>query len=219
MHLCMGTIYGQSYVGVIVTKQITIEIKNQEQVNWKIALLGLSFFIIRVIAMNGLKNPDGSFDPRIFHTSNFVHLSFCFALIGSLRYKVFNAIPLTAMPTMLISMIMQDIPIVFIYDVNILYKIYYGLGHLPPFLYCFYLIYTRKYLISKASYWFGLLLTGLWFLFIDDKINGSIDGWTFFFIGTAAHIIWGFLVHWRMPKIEIGDKWIAPLIQIVNKES
>jgi hypothetical protein len=196
-----------------------IEVREQETVDWRIVLIGLTFFIIRLIAMNGLKLADGSFHPRIFHTSNFVHLCFCFALIGSLRYKVFNAVPLTAMPTMLISMLLQDIPAVFIYEVNGLYKLYYGLGHLPPFLLCFYLIYTRKYLLSKSSYWFALLLTGLWFLIIDDKINGSLDGWTFFFIGTTAHVIWGLLVHWRMPKNEIGDKWIAPLIRLAKKET
>jgi hypothetical protein len=196
--------------------EFSIQIHPDRQISWPVVVLGCFFFILRVITMNGLIMPDGSFHPRVFHTSNFVHLCFCFALIGSLRYKLFNAVPLTAMPTMLISMILQDFPIVMFSDVNTLYKLYYGLGHLPAFLLCFYLIYTRKYLLSKESYILGLLLSGLWFLFIDDKINGSLDGWTFFFIGTFAHIIWGLLVLWRMPKERVGDIWVAPIISIVR---
>ena len=197
-----------------MTLTLEIEMKENESVNWNYVILGFIYFTIRLIAFNGMILDGGNFHPRIFHTSNLCNLTFCFALMGGLRYKVFNSIPLSAMPTMLISIMLQDIPAVFFSDQIPLYKLYYATVHVPVFITLFYFILARKYLISKESMIMGLFISGLWFLFIDDKENGSLDGWTFFFVGITAHIIWALLFIRKLPNEIEGDAWVAPVFHV-----
>jgi hypothetical protein len=196
---------------------------SDKPVNWKITIGGIVFLIFRMWFMTGLIEPDGRFHPEIFHTSYLISIFMCLAMVFSFKVKPLNVVPIAVLPSVLFSIILHDIPL----WINPGGGMFPGaqIGdllwwnfltiHTPiPFL-AAYMYATRKETLSVHSYFIMFPIFFFWFMFLDDKVNGAVDGPTYFAIGLPILFIWTY-IYWKVVCRDIppGDPLIARPVTI-----
>ncbi|MHA1341818.1 MAG: hypothetical protein ACTSRZ_18335 [Promethearchaeota archaeon] len=204
--------------------QFDYEISN-ENFNPKMTIFGVFFLCFRIMCMTPFINEDGSFHPEVFHASYIISIFICLSIIFNFRVKPLNIIPVAALPSVIFSIFMHDIPILI--DPSSA-----GLGehvigdilwwnfltiHTPIPILAVYFFFTRKETLSIESYFIFLPVFLTWFFLLDDKQNGTLNG------SAYVNLVLGYIVFFTilyvfvfMRKSKVGRPapLIAPLIKL-----
>ncbi|MHA1821711.1 MAG: hypothetical protein ACTSU2_15870 [Promethearchaeota archaeon] len=204
--------------------QFDYEITDKD-VNWKLTIFGLFFLCFRIICMTPFRNPDGTFHPEVFHTSYFISILISLSMVFSFRVKILNIIPLAALPSVLFSIFGHDIQFWLHpesvgfgpHHIGDLFWWNFLTIHTPIPILALYFWYTRKETLSIESYYMMLPLFLTWFLFLDDKENGTLNGVAYVRLVLIYILIFSLLFHFifmRKSKVGRPSPLIARVIRI-----
>lgn len=219
-----------------------VEIIKNKYINWKLTLLGLVLWWVRTFSMNAFKvSPvDGSsyptladtgiwatwlsveswFHPDAMHVSFFVSFMCMAALIFSLRSKVLNAFSFMLLPSLIVTIPTKEFVIWFSDKYTLFYKLNYVTVHLPVLIIGIYVFIHRRILVSKASAWIAGFMMLPWFLLLDNKENGILNGWHFFFVVLVVTVLYAFFMLRFLlndPDPRSPDPLFAPLFKVVKE--
>jgi hypothetical protein len=194
--------------------------KTEKTINWKLTIFGLFFLILRIFLYNAYQldpgNPLSAYDPEVFHTSYFISICMCLALICSFRVKLFNTIAIVVFPAVIFSFPLWDIPHI-ISDPLFSLQWWNALTiHSPILIIGLYMIMSRKVLISKETFFIGMVMIMGWYFAVDNKINATpISGILYPIIAGTVLVIW-LLICWFFILRDVPkgvDPMLAPIIK------
>jgi hypothetical protein len=181
----------------------------------KLVFLGFFFLLLRCIALQAYYEPDGGFNPDGMHTSKLISLLTPIAIICCFRSKILNAVPIIDFPMVIIAFFVDDFSILIApQKYSLLWFLDALTNHLPIIFVAIYLMLIGKHSLSKEGIYIAFGILFLWFLIVDDHINGTLNGTWYIIAVFAATMPWLFVVVKRLDMIHAGgDPLIAPIIQ------
>jgi hypothetical protein len=186
-------------------------ITKKEPINWGLTIFGLIFFTWRAFTLNSLKiiggyvenanyvfddslilDPYALFMPDVLHVSYIISLTLGLCLIFNFRVKVFNAVPVLVLPSVLITIPFKDFPILLKgpETVGWLYWLNYMTIHIPVLIFGLYILLMRNHYLSKASFMIAFFGLNGWFFAIDNKVNGVLDIFVYVIVGLIVAFFW-----------------------------
>ena len=199
--------------------QLDYEVSDKK-INWLTTALGVAYLGYRFYVTQCFVEPDGRYHPDAFHISYFVAILFGLALVCSFRVKPLNIVIVGIMPSVLVSFTLVDVPLIidpvqFGYFFGHLRWWNHLLLHWPVFVAGLYIMLTCHERLSKESIWIMTFVIMGWFLLLDNKDNGIIDGSTYTLIAIPLILSWSWLVYFLfLRKVKGKDPLIAPTIKI-----
>lgn len=208
-------------------------------VNWAMTLLGISYFIYRLICMQAFivvpETPfaamllpesvhlQGYFHPTVMHVSYITAILNSLALIANLRFRVLNAVSVVVLPTVLITIPFKDIAILLGpaaagYPGNAIGSLFwanYLALHWPVLALGIYMLLTRRYTLSRSAIAITTVLLTAWFLFMDDWVNEVLNGAAYAMLVIPALYTWSAAIALSTVKRRTRDEdpLFAPLIE------
>jgi len=192
-------------------------------INWKLSIFGVSFLCFRIICMSVFIEPDGRFHPEIFHTSYIISILLCLSMVFSFRVKPLNMVAFAVFPSVIFSILLHDIPLWLdpstgdfgVHAVGDLLWWNFLTIHTPIPILALYMFLTRKDTLTWQSYFLGLPFLLTWFIMLDDKQNGTIDGDLYIAIALPIFIVWTLIIIWMTFKDwRAKNPLIAPVLRV-----
>ncbi|MHA1819971.1 MAG: hypothetical protein ACTSU2_12865 [Promethearchaeota archaeon] len=198
-------------------------------------IIGIALLAIRAICMRAFKltpktasyllngeeyDPkfNGWFNPIIFHVSFYISIFFSLSLIFSFRVKVFNAISVVFFPSLLFSVPGRDIQVLFHTDKfgAKKFSLFWWNSltiHIPMLIIGIYMLIFRAYYITQFSFWVAFIIVLFFFLSLDNKDNGVVNGKKYIELGLIVMVIWTIICEiFVFPSIPSNvDSLIAPV--------
>jgi hypothetical protein len=197
--------------------------KSNKPVNWPLVIFGLIFLTIRLYLLNTFKIITSTGEPgyanEVMHTSYFISLCMCLAMILSFRVKLFNTMSIVLFLVCFFSFPTWDIPHWFSDPVGSMAWWNAITIHTPILIIAIYMVTARKVLISKESFFIGILTFAAWFFTVDDKKNGTVfEGSTYVLVAGIVLVVWTLLCWFTILKDcpKDADPFIAPNIRITG---
>ncbi len=202
--------------------QLDYEITDKD-INWKISIFGTIFLCFRIYFMSVFILEDGSFHPEVFHASYIISIFVCLSMVFSFRVKGLNVVALTILPSIIFTIPFHDIPLLIDpgssmlgsgHEIGGLLWWNFLTVHTPIPVVAFYTYMTRKETLSIPSVLLMFPIGISWFIFLDDKENGTLDGDTYVLIFIILMAIWGSILIFGILKDTRGkDPLIAPVLE------
>jgi hypothetical protein len=197
--------------------------KLEKPINWPLVIFGLVFLTIRLYLLNTFTMVSATgelgYTNEVMHTSYFISICMCLAMICSFRVKLFNTMAIVLFLVCFFSFPTWDIPN-WINDPIGSMEWWNAITiHTPILILAIYMIMARKVLISKETFFIGIAVFAAWFFTVDDKQNGTVfSGTIYVIVAGIALVVWTiicwFLILKDCPKGE--DPMIAPNIRLTG---
>ena len=128
---------------------------------------------------------------EVMHTSYFISICMCLAMVCSFRVKLFNTTAIALFLVCFFSFPTWDIPNWINDPIGSMLWWNAVTIHTPILIIAIYMISARKVLISKECFFISIFLLAGWFFTVDDKQNGTVfSGTNYIIVAGIALVIW-----------------------------